>query len=174
MLTMEAGDENVGFITLRSPQLCVFLLNSRPVWVSRGPCLLSRSSHSGLFASSNILTCERVPVHPRPLHGALNCHSRSAVLPQPLKAVPPPAQSPLPSTGKGRCGCLLPFLLHRSWHTQLDLTLHLSIFRLILLSLSPLCLAELSTPPRTAPSPCRQGPAAEDPASEAQKNEAAA
>lgn len=144
--TMEAGDENVGFIKLRSPQLYVFLLNSRPVWVSRGPFLLSRSSHSGLFASSNILTCERVPVHPRPLHGALNCHSRSAVLPQRLKAVMPPGQSPLPSTGKGRYGCLLP-LLHRSLaltagfdptpvHLQADSALP-----------PPFCLTELSTPP---------------------------
>lgn len=51
----------------------------KPAWVSHRPFLLSRSPQNGLSTSpTNFLTSKRAPVHPRPLYGAPNCHSRSA------------------------------------------------------------------------------------------------
>lgn len=88
----------------RSPLFCrsFSLSHLKPLWLSRGPFPLSRSSHCGLFASStDFLTSERA-LHPLPLYGAPNGHSRSAGLPQFLKPVGHTGQSPLPSTGKGQ------------------------------------------------------------------------
>lgn len=172
-MTRTWGSLNCAPLSCRS-----FPLNYRPLWVTHGRFLLSRSSHSSLFASStNMLTSERVLIHPYPLYGALNCHSRSAVLPQPLKAVMPQGRAhahPWGRDSRALLGCLLS-LLHMSLaHTAWTVTPHLSIVRLILLALPPLRLPLAPALPRTAPSPCPQGPAAEDLASEAQKNEAVA